>query len=105
MSPSAEVVAPSRLTNALAESKAKSVLTAVAVWSPVLHTRAPTGKVSGPVAGELLSRPTTFHVRGVIVRMGDAWAGPVVRAPSATTAPRSVNSPRHENLVRPIGAQ
>lgn len=50
--------------------------TLVAATSPVLQTRAPTGKLFGPVLTLLLSSPTTFHVSGVIVRIAAACALP-----------------------------
>jgi hypothetical protein len=44
-------------------------LTATLLVATLLQTRAPTGKNLGPAAGLLLSSPTTFHVRGVTVRV------------------------------------
>ena len=41
-------------------------VTVVAVAAPVLQTRAPTGKVSGPFAALFESGPTIFCVSGVI---------------------------------------
>ena len=49
--------------------------TLVAAVSPVLHTRAPTGKLFGPALTSLESSLTTFQVSGVIVRTGAAEAG------------------------------
>ncbi len=50
-------------------------VTLVAGVSPVLQTRAPTEKFSGPVVTSLESSPTTFHVMGVMVRFAAAKAG------------------------------
>ncbi len=44
---------------------AKSAFTPVATASPVLQTRTPTGKMSGPSLTLLLSSPMTFQVIGV----------------------------------------
>ena len=65
----------------------------VAGSSPVLHTRAPTGKVSGPAARLLLSRPITSHVMGVMDRIAAPWAGVNGRMPNmATTSAVTMNS-------------
>lgn len=55
---------------ALALSQTKFETRLVAAASPVLQTRAPTMKVSGPTATLLLSSPTISHEIGVIVRIG-----------------------------------
>jgi hypothetical protein len=55
-------------------SQTKSAITLVNV-SPavlVLHTRTPTGKLFGPTFTLLLSKPTTFQVIGVTVRLAVA---------------------------------
>ena len=73
-----------RSIKAFAVSQTKADVTLVASVSPVLQTRAPTGKLFGPVVTSLESSPTTFHVIGVMVRIGCARAGSAVKriAPS-----------------------
>ena len=75
-----------RLTLAFAESQFQ--LTATLVVATLLQTRAPTGKNFGPAVGLLLSRPTTFQVRGVTVSVACANIGtntPKTAAPSTPT--------------------
>lgn len=74
--PTYEVFDPARESiNASAVSQTNADVTLVAAVSPVLQTRAPTGKFSGPVVTSLESSPTTFQVMGVIVRFAAASAG------------------------------
>src|SRR5436309_1636845 len=61
-----------RSTNGFAESHTNVTVTLVV--ATLLHTRAPTGKFAGPVAGLLLSRPTTFHAIGATVNVVAACA-------------------------------
>ena len=58
----------------MALSQVSEALTDVAV-PPAAHTRVPTGNRLGPVVTSLLSRPTTSHVMGLIVRLTAAAAG------------------------------
>jgi hypothetical protein len=62
------------LIKAFAVSKTNADCTFVAAVSPVLQTRAPTGKVLGPVVTSLLSSPMTPQVMGVIVSAGAKMA-------------------------------
>src|SRR5438477_13058029 len=100
MSPSEMVLLPSSETKALVVSNTNCAPAVEAVASPVLHTLAATGNVSGPPAGALLSRPRTFHVNGVTVSRAAAWAGAAgsaTRASAATAATRTSDrwGPRH----------
>ncbi len=80
-----KVLGPFRLMNALAVSHTKSAATFVASAVPLLHTRAPTGNVSGPLpTGSLLSSPRTFHVIGSMVKAGWAPTGGVTIERSRT---------------------
>jgi hypothetical protein len=56
------------LMKAFAESQTTVAVTLVAGASPVLQTRAPTGKLFGPTLTLLLSKPMIFQVMGVIVK-------------------------------------
>jgi hypothetical protein len=56
----------------LAESQTNADVTFVAGASPVLQTRAPTGKWFGPTLTALLSRPMTFQEIGVTERLAAA---------------------------------
>ena len=62
-----------KLTLALLVSQTQ--LTPMFDAAMVLQTRAPTGKLVGPVAGLLLSSPITFHVSGVTDNAASATAG------------------------------
>ena len=75
---------------ALAVSQVHVELTPVSGAPLVLQARAPIGKTSGPVDGELLSRPTTSQVMGVTV-IPAAWApGAASRKPANVRASRSL---------------
>ena len=73
------------LISALAESQTKAEVTFVAGASPVLQTRAPTGKWFGPTLTLLLSSPMTFQVSGLMERLAAAKAG---AWPSSSAAAR-----------------
>jgi hypothetical protein len=61
-------------------------VTATFVVLTLLHTRAPTGKLPGPVAGLLLSRPTTFQEIGAMVNVTAAFAAIGTSSARKTTA-------------------
>src|SRR5436305_14181933 len=75
-----------RSTNAFAESHTN--VTATFAVATLLHTRAPIGKFAGPVAGLLLSRPTTFHAIGATVNVVAACAATGSRVASDNNARR-----------------
>src|SRR5438046_7987080 len=82
---------------AFPESHTYVTTTFVAALEPVLQTLAPERNSFGPVFTSLLSRPTTFHVIGVIVRLGAALArsaasGTIVSATSSTDTMRAIDA-------------
>src|SRR5204863_7130053 len=80
---------------------------------PVLHTRAPDANMLDPAFTLLLSRPTMFHVIGVMVRTGAADAlvmkrdgsADATRAATMSTRPnREIPSPAPPLRFRSIRA-
>src|SRR5574341_1093872 len=80
------VPGPSRVINALALVKVKVERRLPVAGEPMLHTRTPTGKSLGPLAGVLLSSPIVLHVICWMVRVGAASArrGHAPASPAAT---------------------
>src|SRR5438105_1111031 len=89
-----------RLTFAFAESKTK--FTATLVVATLLQMRAPTGKNRGPLGGLLLSSPTTFQVRGVIVKVGTAKSGRARTAEAVRARSRTDREQRRETDIERI---
>lgn len=71
-------------------SHTKVAVTFDADASPVLQTRAPTGKLLGPTLTLLLSKPMMFHVMGVMVKFAAAYAG--MDDPSASPTKKNAKS-------------
>ena len=95
---------PGRIfTKLFVESQTKAADTLLALAAPLaLQTRAPTGNRFGPVAGELLSSPITFQVRGSTVRSGTAactsapWISVTNGSPTTSNAIATRDRPKRE---------